>query len=94
MFDSSYVKFRRTIGIHTKLTQSALLYCFEKYRSNITDVNIYSNNQGLIFFSDYNYVDELLLLSSNSFKINNESLVVERMMQRKRFQSKQLALQM
>jgi hypothetical protein len=77
----------RVKSTNVNLTESLLLNCFEKYQCHIVKINLYSNNQASIFFSDYDYVDQILLLPLNSFQINNdESLGLERMIERKRLQ--------
>ena len=38
-------------------TESSLRYCFRDYQSYIKDLNIISNNQALISFSNNDYVD-------------------------------------
>jgi hypothetical protein len=102
LIDENYVRFRRfrldKINCHidchilrvklinVKLTELLLFNCFEKYRPYIKKINVYSNNQALIFFSDYDYIDQILLLPKNSFQINNESLELERMVESKKSQ--------
>jgi len=62
-----------------KLTESLLLQRFQEYQSYILKINVYPNNQALIFFLDYDYIDKILLLP-----LNNQSFVLERMIQWKR----------
>ncbi|CAF1006701.1 unnamed protein product [Adineta steineri] len=76
------VKFNTTTN--NKLTELSLAHCFKEYQSYIEKITVYPNNHGLILFSDYNYVDQLLLLPVNVYQINNKTLTLERMIQKKR----------
>jgi len=52
---------------------------FEDYQLYIDKLEILNDNQALITFSDYDYVDQILLISSNKFMIEDEPLILERM---------------
>jgi RNA recognition motif-containing protein len=77
-----HVKFSTLVYPNYLLTEANLRFCFRDFQSNITKLDIIDDNQALIFFSNYDYVDQILLLPSNMFIINNISLVFERMMEK------------
>jgi len=64
------------------LTEAVLRYCFRDYQSYINKVDIIHDNQALISFSNYDYVDQILLMPSSMFIIDGVSLVFERMMEK------------
>jgi hypothetical protein len=84
-----HITLRLTTEMNCRLTETSLVHCFRDYRSHIIKINVFPTNQALIFFSDYNFLDQILLLPTNSFKVNNESLVLKPMIRQKRSQWKQ-----
>ncbi|UJR36752.1 hypothetical protein I4U23_029467 [Adineta vaga] len=64
------------------LTEECLHYCFRDYQCQITKIDMLYDNQALISFSNYDYVDQILLMPINTFQIDNTPLVFERMMEK------------
>ncbi|CAF1335677.1 unnamed protein product [Adineta steineri] len=64
------------------LTEEALRYCFRDYQPHINKLDLLHDNQALISFTNYDYVDQILLMPSNAFIINNVPLVFERMIEK------------
>ncbi len=77
-----HMKFSTSVYPNCLLTEATLRFCFRDFQSNITKLDIIQDNQALISFSNYDYVDQILLLPSNMFVINGISLVFERMMEK------------
>jgi hypothetical protein len=62
------------------LTETILRNCFQDYQSHILKIDLIHDNQALISFSNYDYVDRILLMPSNTFIIDGVPLVFDRMM--------------
>jgi hypothetical protein len=77
-----YVKLLTPVYSNCLLTEETLRFCFRDFQSNITKLDLIHDNQALISFSNYDYVDQILLLPSNMFIINGIPLVFERMMEK------------
>jgi len=77
-----HVKLSTPVYSNNILNESALRFCFRDFQSYITKLDIIYDNQALIFFSNYDYVDQILLQPSNMFIINGITLVFERMMEK------------
>ena len=63
------------------LSEAVLRFCFRDFQSSITKIDLIDNNQALISFSHYDYVDQILLLPPEMFIVNGIPLVFERMME-------------
>jgi hypothetical protein len=61
-------------------TEESLRNYLRNYRSYIDKLDIINGKQALITFSDYDYVDQILLVPSNMFMVNDETLILERIM--------------
>jgi len=83
--DSSTLYIKSTLPVYSTnvLTDTSLRHCFEDYQLYIDKLEILNDNQALITFSDYDYVDQILLISSNKFMIEGEPLILERMIPKK-----------
>jgi len=75
-----YVKLTTPAYSNYVLTETALRNCFQDYQSHILKMDLIHDNQALISFSNYDYVDRILLMPSNTFIIDGVPLVFERMM--------------
>ncbi|CAF1126924.1 unnamed protein product [Adineta ricciae] len=64
------------------LTEQSLRQCFREYHSQITKIEVIHDNQALISFSNYDCVDQILLVPMNSYHIERIPLVFERMMEK------------
>lgn len=60
------------------LTEASLHQCFHDYQSRITGLDVFSASQALISFQTYDVVDQILLMPANTFTINDEPLVLQR----------------
>ncbi|CAF3333306.1 unnamed protein product [Rotaria socialis] len=65
------------------LTESTLRYCFRDYQLHIIKIDIINENQALICLSHYDYVDQVILMPSNTFIYDGVPLVFERMMEKR-----------
>ncbi|UJR09450.1 hypothetical protein I4U23_013689 [Adineta vaga] len=83
------VKFHTTNQMNIKFTESTLFHCFKEYQSCIMKMTVYPNNHALLLFSDYIYVDQLLLLPINRFQIDSQPLILERLIRKNRLQQQQ-----
>lgn len=79
-----YVKLNSSLT----LTEQSLRQCFRKYQSQITKIDVIHDNQALISFSNYDCVDQILLMPMNSYHIERIPLVFERMMEKIRKKSR------
>lgn len=76
------IKLETSIYSNYVLTETVLRNCFQHYQSYITKLDFVQDNQALISFSNYDYVDQILLIPSNMFLIDDMPLVFERMMEK------------
>jgi len=74
-----YVKLTTPAYSNYVLTETALRNCFQDYQSHILKIDLIQDNQALISFSNYDYVDQILLMPSNTFIIDGVPLVFEQM---------------
>jgi len=77
-----HVKFSTSIYTNCILNEENLRFCFRDFQSSMTKLDLIQDNQALISFSNYDYVDQILLVSPNMFSINGIPLVFERMMEK------------
>lgn len=77
-----HLKLSLPVYSNSLLTEETLRFCFRDFQSNITKIDLIIDNQALISFSNYDYVDQILLLPSENFIINGIPLVFERMMEK------------
>jgi hypothetical protein len=77
-----HVKLNSTLYSTYVLNETSLRYCFQDYQSYINKIDINNDNQALISFSNYDYVDQILLMPSNRYMINGESIILERIIQK------------
>jgi hypothetical protein len=81
--DSYTLHVKLSIPIYTDciLNEETLRFCFQDFQNSITKLDLIQDNQALISFSNYDYVDQILLISPpDMFSINGIPLVFERMM--------------
>lgn len=77
-----FIKLSPPIYPMTLLTETTIYQCFRNYQLGITKIDCIDNNQALISFVNYDFVDRILLMPTSTFVINDVPLVFERMMQR------------
>ena len=76
-----HVKLATPVYNNHLLNEAVLRFCFRDFQSAITKLDLLEENQALISFSNYDYVDQILLLPSTTFIVNGIPLVFERMME-------------
>lgn len=76
-----HVKLSTPVYTDGMLTETVLRFCFRDFQSALTKLDLIQDNQALISFSNYDYVDQILLLPCNKFIVNGIPLVFERMME-------------
>ncbi len=75
-----HVKLSTPVYTNCVLNEEILRYCFRDFQSFITKLDLIQDNQALISFSNYDYVDQILLISPDMFNINGIPLAFDRMM--------------
>ncbi|CAF2794032.1 unnamed protein product [Rotaria sp. Silwood2] len=83
-FDSCtlYIKLTTSPYSNSVLTEVALRYCFRDYLPYINKLDIINENNALVSFSHYDYVDQIILMPSTMFIIDDVPLVFERIIEK------------
>lgn len=76
-----HVKLSASVYNNHLLNEAVLRFCFRDYQSAITKLDLLEENQALISFTNYDYVDQILLQPPMTFVVNEIPLVFERMME-------------
>jgi len=80
--DSSTLRIKST-GIEP-LTEESLRKCFSYHQSSIKSIELICHSQALITFENYDHVDQILLMPSHMFMINDQIVQVERILAKKK----------
>jgi len=78
----SHTLYVKLSTLNCQINETTLRFCFRNFQSSITKFDFLQDNQALISFSNYDYVDQILLMSSDMFIINGIPLQFERMMEK------------
>ncbi|CAF3766702.1 unnamed protein product [Rotaria sp. Silwood1] len=77
-----YITLTASSYSNSVLTEAAIRYCFRDYQSYINTLDIINHNKALISFSHYDYVDQIVLMPSTMFIIDDVPLVFERIIEK------------
>jgi hypothetical protein len=80
--DSSTLRIKST-GIEP-LTEESLRKCFSYHQSSIKSIELICHSQALITFENYDHVDQILLMPSHMFMINDQIVQMERILAKKK----------